>query len=85
MPKRVSKPAPPPPYGPNVRAKQLNQLATLKNPYPACDELCIDEELYVLGIRWTLRRYWRHEICADQARAEQRLWQIAYLQGGINK
>ena len=85
MPKRVHKPAPLTPHGPNHRAKQLNKVAALKNPYPFCDELCIDEELYVLGIHWTLRRYWRHEICANQARAEQRLWQIAYLQGGWRK
>ena len=44
-----------------------------------------NELAYVNGIRWTLRRYQRHEICANQARAEQRLWQVAYLQGGWGK
>ena len=80
MPKRVHKSPPLPPHGPNYRAKQLNKVAALKNPYPFCDELCIDEELYVLGIHWTLQRYWRHEICANQAQAEQKICQIRYLQ-----
>ncbi len=66
----------PPPHGPNQRAAKLNHIACQKElPVLAENELA-----YVNGIRWTLRRYQRHEICANQAQAEQRLWQVRYLQ-----
>lgn len=77
MPKRLPKPAVPPPYGPNQRAKQLNQIAAQG---ANTNDLCIEEALYVRGIYWTLQRYWRHEICANQAQAEQKICQIRYLQ-----
>ena len=80
MRRKISKPAEPK-HGPNERAKQLNHIACQKE----LPELSENELAYVNGIRWTLRRYQRHEICANQARAEQRLWQIAYLQGGWRK
>lgn len=64
---------------PNQKAKVLNILARQKEPN--LNELSDNERGYVRGIRWTLLRYWRREISADQARAEQRLWQIRWLQG----
>ena len=81
MRRKISKPAEPK-HGPNQRAKQLNLIAAHG---ANTDDLCIEEALYVRGIYWTLRRYWRHEICAYQAQAEQRLWQVRYLQGGWKK
>lgn len=78
--KKVKTPLPPP-HGPNQRAQELNHIACQK----VLPTLPDNELAYVNGIRWTLRRYQRNEICANQAQAEQRMWQIAYLQGGIKK
>ena len=82
MAKRKKKAEPaPPPHGPNQRAKELNHIACQKE----LPDLPENELKYVNGIRWTLRRYQRREICEAQAQAEQRLWQVAYLQGGWKK
>lgn len=68
----------PPANSANMRARELNDIARhLKNDI---EYLPVNEQEYVKGIRWTLIRYWRHEITANQASAERKLWQIRWLQ-----
>lgn len=69
-----------PPGSPNGRAKALNRLAQFE--FPDLNKLSEDEQKYVTAVHDILQRYQRHEICADQAKAEQRLWQISCLQKG---
>jgi hypothetical protein len=69
-----------PPDSPNGRAKTLNQLAQLESPN--LNKLSENEQKYVTAVHDILQRYRRREICADQAKAEQRLWQISCLQRG---